>query len=90
MEHDGSAFLTESQASWVHTQRKLLTVSASVYYPPPEDHGLRRKIYRTVMHPLFERVILAALVLNVICMSITWWEQPQVSIHSIVRLRCWL
>lgn len=92
MEHDGSAFLTDSQAGWVHTQRKLLTVTATLYYPPPEGNGWRKKVYKLVMAHRFERFILGALVLNVVFMAITWWQQPNVGLiivlHLFINLTC--
>jgi len=85
---DGSGLMTDEQKEWSKTLQSVLTLRAEKAIKPPGGKKLfarfRRCIYMVVQGdrenrdiPIaFEKFIISLVLLNVIAMSLTWFNQP--------------
>ncbi|RHY60708.1 hypothetical protein DYB26_001053 [Aphanomyces astaci] len=67
--------VTDEQISWIKDQRKVLSLSMTVHYDPP-NAPWRRRCFRLVRHKRFEYGIITCILLNMAAMTVTYSSQP--------------
>jgi len=71
-EQDGSALMTEEQRKWVMTSRLVERLGLKKNLLPPAQHW-RNTIFIIVMHPYFDPLIMACIVLNTLTMCVEYY-----------------
>jgi len=74
-EQDGSALMTEDQRKLVHTTRLVSRLGLKKPITPPITTW-RYTVFTVVMHPLFEPLIIACILLNTLTMCMEYYGAP--------------
>jgi len=72
---DGSALMTEDQRKWIMTKRVVERLGLKKNLIAPKQNW-RNVIFTIVMHPLFDPLIMACIVLNTFTMCLEYYEAP--------------
>merc|ERR1719193_1799998 len=72
---DGSALMTEDQRKWIMTKRVVERLGLKKNLIAPKQNW-RNVIFTIVIHPLFDPLIMACIVLNTFTMCLEYYEAP--------------
>jgi len=78
-----SATLSDSQQQFVSSMREMLANKPKpVLIPPEECVGIRGLCFTLVTNDVFDHTIVGLIGLNIIVMSMSWWELPDLGIEA--------
>jgi len=77
-EMDSSGILTDGQREWVRRARDLLSIKPerTIVAPHRVKQSVRRAVFDFTQHPVFQNVILVAIVLNVCTLAVNFYGEP--------------
>ena len=73
-----SMFITPEQQEWIDKCKVYMSMKKPARKFDPPAHPMRFKMYCIVTKPLFENVIFALIILNLIQQASTWDTEPQI------------
>ena len=74
-ERSGMAFMSFEEKEWVETRKVMQRIKPLAREQPPTNE-LRARAYRIAVHTYFEYLVMFMIVLNVVFMAITVYEEP--------------
>ena len=84
-QEDGSVFMSEAQLEWASAMRSIFSVKSTMKLKEPSGKGWlakhRRKAFKLIYEDVqlaasFERFVACLVLLNVLSMAVTWYDQP--------------
>ena len=84
-QEDGSVFMSDAQLEWANAMRSIFSVKPTMKLKEPSGKGWlakqRRKAFKLIYEDVqlaasFERFVACLVLLNVLSMAVTWYDQP--------------